>query len=163
LDLHFLTAEPTADERAAIDAFLGAPTSGWDGGERQPRDTHTAAGGHAARSRRHLLLPAFHAVQSRVGWISEGALNYIAERLTVPPADAYGVATFYALLSTVPRPRRVVHVCDDIACRCKGAEQLCAELERRVGPAYHHGPEGDHHEIPAEGAVWLRSPLPRPV
>ena len=158
MDLHLLTAEPTAEERAAVDAFLGPPASGWDGGERQPRDAHTAAGGHAARGRRHLLLPAFHAVQSRVGWISEGALNYISERLTVPPADAYGVATFYALLSTVPRPRRVMHVCDDIACRCKGADQLCADLERAVGPAYHHGPDGDHHEIPADGAVWLRSP-----
>jgi len=93
-----------------------------------------------------------------VGWISEGALNYVCERLTIPPADAYGVATFYALLSTVPRPRRVLHVCDDIGCRCKGAAQLCEELERTVGPAYHHGPEGDHHVIPDDGAVWLRSP-----
>jgi NADH-quinone oxidoreductase subunit F len=158
VDLHLLDAEPTVEERAAVDAFLGAPASGWEGGERRARDAHTAAGGHAARGRRHLLLPAFHAVQSRVGWISEGALNYIAERLTVPPAEAYGVATFYALLSTVPRPRRVLHVCDDIACRCKGAAELCAELERTVGPAYHHGPEGDHHAIPEDGAVWLRSP-----
>ncbi|HEY7480301.1 MAG TPA: NAD(P)H-dependent oxidoreductase subunit E [Gemmatimonadales bacterium] len=158
MDLHLLDAEPTVEERAAVDAFLGAPASGWEGGERRARDAHTAAGGHAARGRRHLLLPAFHAVQSRVGWISEGALNYIAERLTVPPAEAYGVATFYALLSTVPRPRRVLHVCDDIACRCKGAAELCAELERTVGPAYHHGPEGDHHAIPEDGAVWLRSP-----
>jgi NADH-quinone oxidoreductase subunit F len=158
VDLHLLDAEPTVEERAAVDAFLGAPASGWEGGARRARDAHTAAGGHAARGRRHLLLPAFHAVQSRVGWISEGALNYIAERLTVPPAEAYGVATFYALLSTVPRPRRVLHVCDDIACRCKGAAELCAELERTVGPAYHHGPEGDHHAIPEDGAVWLRSP-----
>jgi NADH-quinone oxidoreductase subunit F len=158
LDLHFLKADPTEEEREAVDAFLGVPISGWTGGERRARDTHTAAGGHSAREQRHLLLPVFHAVQSRVGWISEGALNYIAERLTIPPADAYGVATFYALLSTVPRPRRVMHVCDDIACRCKGAAQLCEELERSVGPAYHHGPEGDHHEIPADGAVWLRSP-----
>jgi NADH-quinone oxidoreductase subunit F len=158
VDLHLLDAEPTVEERAAVDAFLGAPMSAWEGGERRPRDAHTAAGGHAARGRRHLLLPAFHAVQSRVGWISEGALNYIAERLTVPPAEAYGVATFYALLSTVPRPRRVLHVCDDIACRCKGAVELCAELERSVGPAYHHGPEGNHHAIPEDGAVWLRSP-----
>jgi NADH-quinone oxidoreductase subunit F len=158
LDLHLLDAEPTAEEREAIDAFLGQPLSGWDGGERQARDAHTSAGGHVARGRRHLLLPALHAVQSRVGWISEGALTYLSERLTVPPADVYGVATFYALLSTVPRPRRVLHVCDDIACRCKGAAQLCTELERTVGPAYHHGPEGDHHEIPTDGAVWLRSP-----
>jgi len=30
----------------------------------------------------------------------------------VPPAEAYGVATFYAMFSTEPRPGAVVHVCD---------------------------------------------------
>ena len=40
-------------------------------------DGHVAHGGHAARERRHLLLPALHAVQDRVGWISRGALDYI--------------------------------------------------------------------------------------
>ncbi len=124
MDLHLSKAEPTPDEREAIDALVGAP---------QPRDTHTAAGGRAARAQRHLLLPALQAVQSRVGWISEGALTYLCARLTVPPAEAYGVVTFYALLSTTPRPKRVLHLCDDIACRCKGAEALCAELERTKG------------------------------
>ncbi len=114
-------------ERAAIDTLLGAPSSGWDGGPRQARDAHTAQGGHAARGQRHLLLPALEAVQARVGWISPGAFNYICERLTVPPAEAYGVATFYALLPTVPRPARVVHVCDDIACRVKGSARQFAD------------------------------------
>ena len=121
MDLRLPDATPTAAERAAIDARLGAPSSGWDGGARRARDAHTAQGGHAARGQRHLLLPALEAVQARVGWISPGAFNYVCERLTVPPAEAYGVATFYALLPTVPRPPRVVHVCDDIACRVKGA------------------------------------------
>ncbi|HXG98376.1 MAG TPA: NAD(P)H-dependent oxidoreductase subunit E [Gemmatimonadales bacterium] len=124
MDLHLSKAEPTPEEREAIDALVGVP---------QARDTHTAAGGRAARARRHLLLPALQAVQSRVGWISEGALTYLCGRLTVPPAEAYGVVTFYALLSTTPRPKRVLHLCDDIACRCKGAEALCAELERTKG------------------------------
>jgi NADH-quinone oxidoreductase subunit F len=159
VDLKLLDATPTEEEREAVDALLGRPASGWEGGERdERRDPHTASGGHEARGRRHLLLPALQAVQSAVGWISEGALNYICTRLTVPPADAYGVVTFYALLSTVPRPRRVLHVCDDIACRCKGADRLCQELERTVGPAFQHGPDGDHVEIPEDGAVWLRSP-----
>jgi NADH-quinone oxidoreductase subunit F len=159
VDLKLLDATPTDEEREAVDSLLGPPASGWDGGERdERRDAHTATGGHAARGRRHLLLPALQALQSAVGWISEGGLNYVCERLSVPPADAYGVVTFYALLSTVPRPRRVLHVCDDIACRCKGADKLCLELERTVGPAFHHGPEGDHVEIPEDGAVWLRSP-----
>ncbi len=156
MDLHLLKATPTADERDAVDAHLGLPSGGWDGGTRQPRDAHTSEGGHQARSERHRLLPALHAVQSRIGWISEGALNYLAERLTVPPADIFGVATFYGLLSTAPRPLRVLHVCDDIACRCKGAAALYRDLEQAAGPAY-HGPEGTQHAIPS-GTVWLRSP-----
>ncbi len=133
MDIHLSKVEPTPEEREAIDALLGAPQTGWDGAPRQARDAHTAAGGRAARGRRHLLLPALQAVQSRVGWISEGALTYLCTRLTVPPAEAYGVVTFYALLSTTPRPKRVLHVCDDIACRCQGAEALCTELERTPG------------------------------
>ena len=106
-------------------------------GPRTANDSHMARGGHAARSRRDLLLPALHAVQARIGWISQPALGYICRRLTVPPAEAYGVATFYALFATSQRPPDVAHVCDDIACRLAGAEETCATLERpaRAGRA----------------------------
>ena len=84
LDLHLTTAAPTEEERAAVDALLGAPESGWHGAERDA-DTHRVArGGRAARDQRHLLLPALHALQGRVGWISEGGLNYVCERLDGP-------------------------------------------------------------------------------
>ena len=155
MDLRLLEAKASPVERAAIDALLGPPHSGWDGGTRTARDAHTADGGQAARDQRHMLLPAFHAVTARVGWVSEGAFNYICERLTVPPAEAYGVITFYALLSTDPRPPRVVHVCDDIACRAAGANAICGELEKAAGPAY-HAPHGNHHTVPDSG--WMRSP-----
>ena len=156
MDLHLHDAAPTEAEREAIDAALGPPASGWDGGERDPvRDTHVGVGGAWSRSRRHMLLPALHAAPARVGWISEGALNYICRRLSVPPADAWGVATFYALFSTTPRPTRVLHVCDDIACRCRGATELIARLETAVGPA-HHPPRGDHTEVGE--CAWVRSP-----
>ena len=144
-------AEPTATERAALDAVLGPPTSGWDGGARADGVAgNTAAGGHAARARRHLLLPALWSLQERIGWISPGGLNELCRRLTVPPADAYGVATFYALLALEPRPPRVVHVCEDVACRCRGALELIADLEERFGP------EGDLSDDGS--ATWYRSP-----
>ena len=156
MDLKLLDAEPSAEERAAVDALLGPPASGWDGGVRDPvRDTHVAFGGHQARAQRHRLLPALHAVQSRVGWISEGALNYICTRLSVPPADAWGVATFYALFSTTPRPRRVLHVCDDIACKCRGADALIARLETELGPEHHPPAE---NAVSVGEAAWVRSP-----
>ncbi|HET8784293.1 MAG TPA: NAD(P)H-dependent oxidoreductase subunit E, partial [Candidatus Limnocylindrales bacterium] len=138
-------------ERAAVDAVLGPPESGWVGGPRRPGiDGHAARGGHAIRSRRSELLPALHAVQDRVGWISQPALNYICRRLAVPPAEAYGVATFYALFATKPRPPIMAHVCDDIACRLVGAEETCAALARTIGP------EG---AASGDGRVgWMRSP-----
>jgi NADH-quinone oxidoreductase subunit F len=151
MDLVSLAPRATPDERAAVDVVLGAPVGRWDGGERaDPEGEHVATGGHAARERRHLLLPVLHAIQARVGWISRPALEYACRRLSIPPADAYGVAAFYGLLSTTPRPPIVAHVCDDIACRLAGAEQVCADLERALGPAGEPALHGD--------ATWLRSP-----
>src|SRR3954468_16881912 len=101
MDIKPIDTPPTRSERAAVDALLGPPRSAWDGGARgNPRDAHVATvGGHDSRAMRHLLLPALRALQSRVGWISPGGLGYVCARLNVPPADAWGVATFYALLA----------------------------------------------------------------
>jgi NADH-quinone oxidoreductase subunit F len=157
MDLKLHEAEPTAEEREAVDTLLGPPTSGWDGGVRDPvRDTHVAFGGHAARAQRHMLIPALRAVQSRVGWLSEGALNYVSVRLNVPPADAWGVATFYALFSTTPRPKRVLHICDDIACMCRGANDLITAVEKEVGPEHHAPTNGD--PVHVGDFAWVRSP-----
>ncbi len=120
-----MTAEPSAEERAAVDALLGAPTTGWDGGERTERDLRVA---HAPEDNRTSLLPVLHALQGRIGWISEGGLNYACERLSVPPAEAYGVATFYAMFSVQPQPATVLHVCDDLACRIRGGDAMAERL-----------------------------------
>src|SRR3954470_4709148 len=113
MDLRLPAAEPTAAERDAIDAVVGADD--WIG-ERVART------GHTQRERRHLLLPALRAAQRRAGWVSEGALGHASRQLGVPPADAYGVASFYALLALEPRPAEVLHVCTDLSCRLAGAE-----------------------------------------
>ena len=155
MDLHVVAPLASPAEREAVDSVLapviGPARSGWQGGVRDPAiDGHVAHGGHEARAHRDLLLPALHAIQARIGYISQPALAYVCRRLTVPPAEAYGVATFYALLATTPRPPAVAHVCDDIACRLAGAEELCSTLERRLGPAGEPALDGR--------ATWLRSP-----
>ncbi|WP_328352826.1 NAD(P)H-dependent oxidoreductase subunit E [Streptomyces sp. NBC_00445] len=134
MDLHFGDSKPTDDERAAVDALLGPPESSWEGADRSDADLRWARGGREARDRRDLLLPGLHAINDRVGWISDGALDYLCRRLTVPPAEAYGVATFYAMFSVKPRPATVLHVCTDLACAAAGASELCAGIEAGLGP-----------------------------
>ncbi|HEY2498608.1 MAG TPA: NAD(P)H-dependent oxidoreductase subunit E [Candidatus Angelobacter sp.] len=151
MDLHLTGATATPEEKAAIDSKLGSPESGWTGGERDAASDGRVAFGGTQKSdnQRHLLLPVLHAIHNRIGWISEGAINYTSLRLDLPPAEVYGVASFYGMFSLKPRPATVVHVCDDIACMTRGSEELCDELENRLGP------EG----LPCAGgrAVWLRS------
>src|SRR5258708_6900802 len=105
---------------------------------------------HPSPITRSLLLPALQAAEAGVGWISEGALNHLCERLSVPPAEAYGVASFYDMFSMKPRPPSVVHVCDDIACRVNDAEALCRDLEQTIGKA---GEPSAHGRT-----MWVRSP-----
>jgi NADH-quinone oxidoreductase subunit F len=151
MDLHVIGPLASPAERAAVDAVLGPAVSGWRGGIRDsPTEGHVARGGHEARSQRDLLLPVLHAIQDRVGWISQPALNYVSRRLTIPPAEAWGVATFYALFATTARPPVVAHVCDDLACALAGAESVCSDLERTLGPAGATDADGQR--------TWLRSP-----
>ncbi|MEU8675059.1 NAD(P)H-dependent oxidoreductase subunit E [Streptomyces sp. NPDC048560] len=150
MDLRFTGAAPSDAERAAVDALLGPPPSGWEGAdERTDEDLRWATGGaSAAKDRRDQLLPALHAVNDQVGWISEGALDYICRRLTVAPAEAYGVATFYSMFSVKPRPTKVLHVCTDLACAARGSGPLCAALRTELGEP----------GTPVEGTVWQESP-----
>jgi NADH-quinone oxidoreductase subunit F len=149
VDLRLTANEPSALERETVDAVLGLPTTSWEGAARGS-DGHSSRGGHAARSQRHLLLPVLHELQGRIGWISEPALGYVCRRLTIPPAEAYGVASFYALFALEPRPPRVVHLCTDIACMCRGSTELVEGVERAAGPAGRPTADGT--------ALWLESP-----
>jgi NADH-quinone oxidoreductase subunit F len=119
VDLVFTDVDATADELSALDSVVAAEdgVAGWEREE---------GGLHRAAHRRHLLLGALHALQDRVGYISEGGLGELCRRLDIPPSEAYGVASFYALFNMSPVPARTVHVCTDLACGMAGGEVVYA-------------------------------------
>ncbi len=120
MDLRALLDRPTDTERQAVDDLLG-PAEGFNG--------RVSYGGQEARAQRQLLLPALHACQDATGSVSRGALGYISERLTIPPAEVYGVATFYSLFNVDQPGGTTIHVCDDIVCSQYGADGLMQTLE----------------------------------
>jgi len=151
VDTHFTLSNATPDERHAVDSVIGERDAlSGNGAVKTDSDGDAGMGKARLGERRHLLLPVLHAIQARMGWITPGALNYACQRLDLAPAEAYGVASFYGLFSVAPRPARVLHVCDDIACLTQGAEELCRKLEQTLGPAGSNALEGR--------AVWYRSP-----
>jgi NADH-quinone oxidoreductase subunit F len=143
VDLHFTIDVPTDDEREAVDSVLGrAAAAEAEGAPRVSRQNRSTP------ERRALLLPVLHALQNRRGWISPGGLNHVARRLGVPPAEVFGVASFYALFAVEKRPPTVVHVCDDVVCRVNGATEVETACRESIGPAHEEN----------EGLMWIKSP-----
>ena len=125
-------------------------------------------GTHRRRDHRHLLLPALHALQNAKGWISPGGLNHVCEVLQVPPAEAYGVATFYVMFR-LDDPNHdlgtthVTHVCVDAACQIAANEELIAELEAQ-GNHVHRSPcLGQCERAPAQFHQGVGRPDSVPV
>jgi len=147
-DLKLAVDTSTDAERAAVDAIVPSD-------ERAVvHETERLVRGGTERrhDRRHLLLPGLHALQAEAGWISPGGLNYLCAALQVPPAEGYGVATFYELFRTTDpgHTESVHHVCMDTSCHVAGAEEFARSLEAE-GKKVHRGPcLGQCEKAPAQ-------------
>ena len=75
------------------------------------------------------ILPILRALQARRGTLTPEAIAAVAAALQIPPARAYGVASFYALLHTGSAPRPSIRLCDGPVCWLRGATQVRAALE----------------------------------
>lgn len=138
-DLHLTADRANEAEAAAIDAAIAA--CGLEPVIIDETDRLVRGGLHRANDARHGLLPALHALHNVSGWISHGGINYIAEKLGVPPAEGYGVASFYEMfrMEDPGHTDDVVHVCVDAACQIAGADGVIVSLES-TGTKVHRSP-----------------------
>lgn len=62
-------------------------------------------------------------------YISEGEVRVIAKELNLTTSRIDGVMTFYTLLSTKPRGKYVIQVCNDVPCYVNGSFNILSSLE----------------------------------
>jgi NADH-quinone oxidoreductase E subunit len=79
------------------------------------------------------LLPALWMVQEARGWISEPAINEVAQVLELTPAYVKGVVTFYTMYHTHPVGRHFIQVCTTSPCKICGAEDVVKALLQATG------------------------------
>ncbi len=75
------------------------------------------------------LMPILQAVVSAEHYISEEAMEAIAEELDLSTADVFGTASFYTFLDTVPRGKYIIRVCKTITCHMKGKDEIIRTIE----------------------------------
>lgn len=79
------------------------------------------------------VIPLLWLAQKQEGWVSEPALRDIAARCEMPYIRVYEVATFYTMFNLEPVGQHLIQVCGTTPCWLRGADDLKAVCEKRIG------------------------------
>jgi NADH-quinone oxidoreductase subunit E len=83
---------------------------------------------------RSAVISALRAVQEHNhGYLTVELMDAVAEYLRLPPIQVYEVASFYSMFETHPCGRHHVSVCTNISCMLRGAYDLVAHVEAKLG------------------------------
>jgi NADH-quinone oxidoreductase subunit E len=84
--------------------------------------------------KRSAVIGALHAVQhENHGYVTAEQMNEVAEYLDLPAIQVYEVATFYSMFQTKKVGRHNVAICTNVSCMLRGAEDIVAHVEKRLG------------------------------
>jgi len=78
------------------------------------------------------LIAILQEVQGEYRYLPEEVLTYVATAMGISPATVFGVATFYAQFSLIPKGKYVIRVCDGTACHVRGSEPINFALRREL-------------------------------
>jgi len=79
------------------------------------------------------LIEVLQDLQEAEGYISEGSMAEISERLEIPLIEVSRVAHFYEAFSLEPQGRHLITVCMGTACHVRGAPRMLDEVSGQLG------------------------------
>jgi NADH-quinone oxidoreductase subunit E len=78
------------------------------------------------------LLAILQDIQGEANWLPREALDRVSEKLQVPIAHIYRMATFFHAFSLEPRGEHICTVCMGTACHVRGAPRLLDAASREL-------------------------------
>ncbi len=80
-----------------------------------------------------LLLPALHAAQDELGWLSSEVMDEVAVFIGIHPAQVREVASFYTMYNLKPVGKYHLKFCTNVACCLRGGDELVEHCEKKLG------------------------------
>ena len=111
------------------------------------RERVPGAEARAGRFRGPSLIPALHAIQDRLGWLPREELVALGRATRRPLYEIQGLVSFYPHFRTSPPPPVALHLCRDLPCWLRGAEDGNADLHAR----YDDDPDVEVREVSCLG------------
>ena len=82
---------------------------------------------------RAMLLAALYIAQEQYGWLSQEAIQRVADRLNLPPGQVFSTASFYTMFRLQPQGQYRVQVCEGLSCYLVGgAEPIADYISNRL-------------------------------
>lgn len=78
------------------------------------------------------LIAVLHKVQALYGYLPQDVMDVVAEKMHIPTAHIWGVATFYHYFNLSPIGKHTISVCMGTACYVKGADKIVDTLKKEL-------------------------------
>jgi NADH-quinone oxidoreductase subunit E len=79
------------------------------------------------------ILAILQDIQTKEKYLPKEALEQVSQKMRIPMANIFRIATFYNALSIKPRGRHKVDVCLGTACHVRGGNKIIDKLSRDLG------------------------------
>lgn len=89
---------------------------------------------YPADKRRSAVVAALLIVQEQnLGWLSDAAMDAVADYLQIAKIEVYEVATFYDMFELKPIGRHKISICTNISCLLAGSSDIVSCVEEKLG------------------------------
>ena len=78
------------------------------------------------------LVPILQMVQEEYRYLPEDIMTFVASSLNIPPAQVYGVATFYSHFALAPKGKYIIKVCDGTACHVRNSQTIIDAIHSKL-------------------------------
>ncbi len=91
---------------------------------------------YPAEQRRSAVMSALRIAQNEKGWLAPETIEFVADYIGIPPAQAYEVATFYNMYNLEPVGKYKLTVCTNLPCALRGGIDAGEYLKQKLGIGY---------------------------
>lgn len=100
------------------------------------------------------ILHILKIIQQQQGGLTKEIISDVARIFHIPVEHAYGVASFYSMLSLKPDQRKTIRICDGPVCWLNGAETIQIQINEKIT-------QSDQYQIERASCLGLCDRTPR--
>ncbi|MFZ4813988.1 MAG: NADH-quinone oxidoreductase subunit NuoE [Phototrophicaceae bacterium] len=87
---------------------------------------------YPADQKRSAVMPLLYVAQEHYGYVNDEAVDDVADILEMDPTQVRSIAGFYTMYREEPKGKVWLHVCTDLPCALRGADEFYDDLLKEL-------------------------------